>query len=408
MNSIRYQIEILQNQSGTLTKLAEVKTPLALDKAGTILQFSKNLSDPGTCTFRVSAFDTMLTQYGDVFIPHQYHVRIRRNGQVVWRGAIIDNNRRTKDYWEIVCAEYLWYLNRLLIQRSSTNPITGQSDGIYRIFNSGTMAAAVTAMMNETIAKVSTGTNKQHVLSAMTLGVVENPNFPPNMTDATGAALTGAWTFSTNLSLQYDFQSVYYVLKSFGIYSYADFYIDENLVFNFKKFVGNDRHYDVNFTFNKSGDFAQSNIVDYSLPRQGGRMANVLWGVATDTTGKVLFKQQSDQPSITAYGYMEAVAAYSDVKDQGVLNARTQAELPLISTPTPNTVTVVLNETAAYPLGLWDVGDIVNLNIQNNGLDFTDSRRIVGASVRLHDTGRELTTVQTNTVQPWQYGSITS
>jgi hypothetical protein len=397
-----YQIEILNS---SLQKVAEVLNPEPLDKSGMLLRFSKELSDWGQCTFRISAYDDMLTQYGDVIQPHKNHIRLRRNGQIVWAGAIIDNSKRNSQYIEVVAAEYEFYLSKVLVTRSSNDPATGTADGIFRIFNSGTMAAAVTAIINETIAKFSNSTNSASALHGMTLGTVENPNFPPNMTDNTGAALTGAWNFSTSLQLSYDFQSVLYVIKSFGIYAYADFYLDSNLVFNFKKFVGNNRSYNVNFVFNQKNNHTSSNIIDYNLPRLGQRQVNALWGIATDTNGVVLNDQESDQASTTTYGLMEGVAAYADVKDKGILKARTAAELPLVATPDETNVMVVLNETAAYPLGTWDVGDIVNINIQNKGVDFTDTRRVVGVTVQVHNTGRETTTVQTNKPLPWQYGN---
>lgn len=401
---VDYQIEILNL---ALEKVAEVVAPYPLDKSGNVLRYSKELSDFGQCTFRISTYDNFWTQYGDVIQPHKYHVRIRRNTAIVWQGAIIENSKRTKDYIEIVAAEYEFYLSKIFVKRSSNDPATGEANKIFRIFNSGTMAAAVTAMINESLATWKTGTNSNSILANMTLGTVENPNYPPNMTDGSGTKLTGAWSFSTSLQLTYDFQSVLYILKSFGIYAYADFYVDSNLVFNFKKFVGNDHHYDVNFTFNKKSGSHPSvgNIIDYNLPRFGQRMVNQLWGIATDTNGKVLNDPETDQASISNYGLMEGVAAYADVKDQNILKARTTAELPLISSPDETNVMVVLNETAAYPLGQWDIGDLVTINIQNNGVSFNDIRRVVGVSVSVHNTGRELTTAQTNKPQPWQYAS---
>lgn len=394
---VRYQIEILDK---SLNKIAEVLNPLPL-KSGDILTYSKELSDFGQCQFRVSAFDSILTQYGDILVPHQFHVRLRRNGVIVWQGAIIENSIRNSQFIEVVAAEYEFYLSKILVQRTSTDPATGTADGIYRIFNSGTMGSAVVAMMNETIATLNNSTNSSSILAGMTLGEIDNPNYPPNMTDSTGAALSGSWNFSTDLQLTYDFQTILYILKSFGIYSYADFYIDNDLQFNFKQFVGNDRHYDVNFVFKKGS----SNIVDYNLPRFGQRMANDIFGIATDTNGAVLHVEKSDQNSITTNGLMQGTAAYSDVKDSGILGARVAAELPLVSTPDETNAMVVLNETAAYPLGLWDIGDIVNISVVNNAVDFNQVRRVIGVSVQVDGTGRELTTAQTNVPRTWQYAS---
>lgn len=393
-----YTIEILDR---SLNKIAEVRNPMELDSTGTILTFTKELSDYGQCRFRISAFDNMLTQYGDIFVPHQYNVRIRRNGLVVWQGAIIDNPKRNSQFIDITAAEYEFYLTKILVSRSSIDPTTNTLDDVYRIFNSGTMAAAVTAMINESVATWNLPLNGSSVLAGMTIGDVENPNFPPNLTDDLGNSLSGSWNFGTNLQLTFDFQTVFYALQQFGIYSYADFYVDNNLVFNFKQFVGNDRHYDVTFFFNG----AQSNIIEYNLPRLGERMVNHIWGIATDTNGNILHQDIPDNNSVNTYGLMEGVAAYSDIKDTGILDARVLAELPLISSPDETNAIVILNEDAAYPLGVWDIGDIVTIKVKNSGVDFDEIRRIVGVTVQLNGTGKETTTVQSNIPQDWQYNS---
>lgn len=390
------RIEILDSNLNLVTWL---KSPFPLDGGGTILRYSKELSDYGQATFRVSSYDPVFTELGDIFTPHSYHVRIVRNNAVVWQGAIIENSRRTKDFVEVVAAEYIWYLGKTLITRSSNNPATGQADAIYRIFSSGTMATAVTAIMNETIAKWA-GTN--HALASVTLGTVENPNYPPNMTNANGDKLTGPWSFgdgTTAPNLTFDFHSVLYVLKSFGAYTYADFNIDSSLTFNFKKFLGNNHQYDVNFIWGKNG-----NAIDFNVTRLGQRMVNDLWGIAVDPNGKILHVEQSDQASVKANGYLEQVAAYSDIKDQATLNARVQAELPLISTPDSSADTFVLSQKAT-PFGVYDVGDIITAKVDHIAIQYNQIKRIVGLSVNLNSTGVETITVQLNTPLPFQYGA---
>lgn len=388
----------VQILDSNLNLVTPVKAFIPLDKSGVILRYSKELSDYGTCTFRISNYDSAFTTFGDITLPHSYHVRVLRDGTTVWQGAIIENTKRTKEYTEVVAAEYLWYLDKILIKRSSNNPTTGKADDIYRIFSSGTMATAVTAIINETITRWH-GTN--HALASMTLGTVENPNYPPNMTDGTGKKLSGAWSFGNGTAapqLTFDFHSVLYVLKSFGAYTFADFNIDNTLKFNFKKFLGNDHHYDVNFVWGEQG-----NAVDFNITRLGQRMVNQLWGIAVDSSGNILHVEQHDSPSIKTNGYLEQVAAYADIKDKATLNARVQAELPLISTPDSSADSIILSEKA-YPLGLYDVGDIVTMKVNHTAFDYNKVRRIVGITVDLHNTGRELTTVQTNAPLPWEYG----
>lgn len=392
--SLDTRIEILDSNLNLVTW---IKSPYPLDGSGDFLRYTKELSDAGNCIFRVSSYDTIFKEFGDIFIPHQYHVRINRNGAIVWQGAIIDNPKRTKDFVEIQAAEYLWYLNKVLVGRTSNNPATGEADAVYRIFSSGSMADAVNAVMNETIARWA---NTNHALSSLSIGTVENPDYPPNMTNANGDALTGPWAFGDGQmspQLTFDFHSVMYVMKSFGAYTYADFNIDSNLKFNFKKFLGNDQHGSVNFVWGKYG-----NAVDFNVTRLGERQVNDLWGIAVDNNGKILHIEQTDEDSKKINGLLEQVAAYSDIKDQGTLDARIQAEMPLVSTADASADTFVLSERA-YPLGVYDIGDIITAKINHISITYNEVKRIVGISVSVNGTGRELTTVQLNTPLPFQY-----
>lgn len=106
----------------TLSKITSVKEFIPLS-AESILTYSKELSDFGQCKFRISSYDPLFATYGDILQPHQNHIRVNRAGTLVWSGAIIENTRRTKDYVEVIAAEYEWYLNKLLIRRSGLDPL---------------------------------------------------------------------------------------------------------------------------------------------------------------------------------------------------------------------------------------------------------------------------------------------
>lgn len=395
------RVEILNLQLGVVTPVKALKP---FDNRGTVLQYSKELSDYGKCRFRVSAFDPILTTYGDIFIPHKYHVRITKGSTIVWQGAIINNPKYNKDYIEVEAAEYEFYLSKILVTRSSADPNgTGQTN-LYRIFNSGTMATTVTAIMTETIAKYA---NSNHVLAAMTLGTIENPVYPPNMVSAYQNGdqtfpLTGAWNFgletATSLgpTMTFDFHTIQYILKAFGIYAYADHQVTSSLVFNFKQFLGNKIQTQLTFRYGFQG-----NIVDYNIPRLGERMLNSIYTIATDNNGTILHANPTDEASIGTYGLMEGVAAYSDVKSVGVLQTRGVAELPLLSTPQQTNCIIYLNEKS-YPLGQYDIGDIVRVQIVDGAVNIDQVRRIVGITVLENETGREMIAVQTNIPLPWQ------
>lgn len=392
----RTTVEILDS---TLSKIAEIKNLVPINSQGMILRYSKELSDWGTCLFRVSTSDPLLKSLGDILIPHRYHVRIKRAGLTIWQGAIIDNPQRNKNFVEIKAAEYEFYLDKVLIKRTSAVGYGETAPTVdiglhYRIFSSGGMDTAVSALITEAIAALGSA----HILSGVTTGTIENPNFPANYSTAAGVALTGAWAFSSDVVLQFDYQSVLYALKAFGIYAQADFQLTTGLVFNFQKFLGN-KHPGVSFEYGTRG-----NIVDYNSPRLGSKMINDYFGIATDPNGVVLHSEKSDSVSLNTYGLMQGAIAFSDVKDKNALAARLSEDLFLVKDPADSPLNLVLDENG-YPIGQYDIGDLVNVKIKDGVINYNAVKRVVGITVNLHGTGREMITVQTNTPKPKDLGA---
>lgn len=337
--------------------------------------------------FRVATKDPLLTTYGDILIPHKYHIRIRRYQQIVWQGAIIDNPSRNKNFIEVMGGEYLFYLDKKRIKRDAET-VAGDGKNNYRLFSSGSMATAVTNIINEM--RADAGGN--HILANISVGTVENPQFPNNFMTSAGVALTGEWAFSSDVQMQFDYHTMLHAMKSFGAVSNCDFEIDTNLNFNFKKFLGR-RLYDVGFTYGTQG-----NILDYDVPRYGRRMVNDYYGLATDEKGTLLRLQEADSASIDEYGKMESSTAFSDVINNNVLRSRLREELRFLRLPESAPANVVLDDKT-YTIGTWQVGDIVNVKIKDNVIDFNAPRRIVGITVVVHNTGKELASVQTNKPQ---------
>lgn len=389
--AVRTVVEILNS---SLAKIAEIKSLYPIDKAGNVLRYSRELSDYGSCLFRVSTQDTVLTQFGDILQPHAYHIRIRRGGVIVWQGAIVDNPVRNKNYVEVKGAEYLFYLDKILIRRDADNPATTDNENNFKVWNTGTMAAAVQTTFQNAITDLGTA----HILSTALVGTIENPDYPDNFIDSTGHDLTGGWNFSSDVTVQFDYHSALYVLKSFGIYASADFELTPTLTFNFKKLIGQ-RIAGVTFSYNRVG----TNIVDYNFPRLGQRMANDLIGIATDDLGNVLHASKIDTTSVNSIGRLQEAKAYTDVKNQNLLDSRLANELRLTEDPSESPITLVLDENA-YP-GQYSLGDILWVRVKDHVIDYEKERRIIGYTVNLHNTGRELTYVQTNQPDPKLLGS---
>lgn len=381
--SAKTVIEILNT---SLAKIAEIKAPYPLTKDGTCLRYSRELSDYGKCTFRVSTKDTVLSQFGDILKPHQYHVRIRRGKVIVWQGAIVDNPIRNKRFVEVLAVEYLFYLDKVPIRRDADNPNTANDESNFKVFSTGTMASAVQTVFQNAI----TDLGASHILAAATVGAIENPNYPDNFLDANKQPLRGAWNFNSSVSVQFDYHSALYVLKSFGIYTNADFELDNSLVFNFKKLIGQ-RVSGISFTYGRVG----TNIVDYNFPRLGKRMANELTGIATDDLGNVLHANKINTTSVNLIGKLWEPRAYADVKNQNLLDSRLANEIRLTVDPDESPITIVLDENA-YPIGLFNLGDIIWVKVKDHVIDYNKERRIIGWTINLHETGKELTYVQTN------------
>lgn len=374
----RTVVEILNSSN---QRVAEIRNLYPLNDAGMILRYSEELSDYGECTFRVATSDLALTQFGDILVPHSNRVRIRRGGKVVWYGAIVDNTERNKNYIEVRAYTPMWYLGKILIRRDTkVNPGDGKNH--LRVFDSGTMKTAVTNIMNQAIADSGSG-----MLSEVTLGTIENPNFPSIY------GISGAWTFSSTFALQFDYHSALYVIKAFGMYSEYDFEIDDSLVFRFKKQIGNQ-------LFKTSLEYGQyGNVVDYNVPRLGARMVNHLVGIAAVDTGEILHASQTDDQSIATYGKLQESTGFSDVKNEGALKHRLKEQLRFTATPDSAPINMVLNENG-LPFGQYGVGDVIKVKIKDHNIDYDDWRRIVGVTVSLHNTGREIAVVQTNKPTP--------
>jgi len=378
-------VEILDKNR---TKVAEIRALYPINKEGMILRYSDELSDYGECLFRVSTKDPVLTQHGDILEPHKYHVRVTEGG-TVWQGAIVDNSERNKNYIEVKAAQYEFYFKKILIRRDTTAP-TGYNDGTtswknYRTFITGTMLTAVTSLINSAVTDFGT----DHILGDVTIGTIENPDYPKGFTNEAGAAVTGGWSFTSFITLRFDYHTVQYVLESFGIYTNADFEINNDLEFSFKKFLGRKK---TNVTFSY-GTFG--NIIDYNLPRLGSRMENDVWGIAAEEDGTILHSNQEDTASRQTYGLLQGSTAFADVKTKNELRKRLKEQLQYTSTPEDSPINVVLNEKSNL-FGTFGIGDIVTVKIKDNNINFDKPRRIVGITTNLHNTGRKIVVVQTN------------
>jgi hypothetical protein len=384
----QYTVEILDS---TLTPVARVEAFVPLGNGGNWLEYTSTLSDVGHCRFRVMTKDPLLARLGDILQPYQFNVRVTRGQFVVWQGVIVNNPHRTKKFIEIEAKTYLYLLNKILVP-NDTNAAYQNDLHNFRHFTTGTMANNVQTVLTEAINNSSSNS----AIKQLKIGTIENPLFPNYYKDSNNADLSNQpWNFgSPGQNIKFDFKSVLYVLKSFGIYSNSDFEITPGLQFNFRKLIGNVNN-GIYFNYSSHG-----NIEDYDLHLNGERMANDLWGIAADSNFVILQDEVTQADSIAQYGRQAAVAGFSDIKNANLLRSRLNEQLRLISKPDTE-LAFTLNQRA-YPLGQYGLGDAVRVRIVNNVINFDQQRRIVQIKVDVNGTGKETIVLTTNYPRPEQ------
>lgn len=380
MSRPSYQVDILYRD---LTYKATIRNLAPLDGGKHFLEYDHELSAVGKCRFRIGTKDPILTSEGNILTPFKYHVRVKRFGTVVWQGVIVKNPSRNHNYIEVEARTYLYLLDRINIRHDNPDGNGGEN---YLTLKTGTMASTIQTML--TNAKADMGAP----LTSLSIGTINNPNFPADFKDITGAALSGVWTFSNNFQLKFDYRSVLYCIQMLAVYGNFDFEVTDDMVFNFKSYIGNKQPQLV-FKYHRDRPEANS-IKDYDAPLDGEQMANFLQGVAADNNNLILHGDQSDTASIAEYGKIEGVAAYGDVKNINLLNTRLRQELVQVKTPDPE-IHVQPNDRA-YPLGQYGLGDTVTIDIQDGIISSYSQRRIVGLKVKVHLTGAEDITLVTN------------
>jgi hypothetical protein len=377
-----HRVEIL---TGT-TPVTTLPVLAPINKEGDFLSYGDRLSNVGTAKFRVATREPLFTRFGDILQPWANHVRIYDGNRLAWQGVIVDNPTRNTKYIEVLAKTYEVYLTKKRIVHDA-EVVAGDGKNDYKTFSTGTLASAVTTLINDVKAKA--GTNS--LLQGLTIGTVENPNFPAGFTKADGTPLTGGWTFSNDMTLQFSYVDTLKVLQQLGIYSECDFkLVLTNGVLNF--------HWKTNYGTNRPEivfEYGQYGAIrDFNSPRYGSKMANTIMGIAADNNGNILHVEKSLESSVQTYGSLEDVAAFMDVKDKNALLSRIVQELPITGVPDAELL-LELNERAA-PLGLYDVGDRITAKIVLGPINTTQLRRVVGYDVTVGTTGNKKTHLLTN------------
>jgi hypothetical protein len=348
-------------------KIAHVKNLVPI-KGTTCLEFEDYLSNYGSLKFRIQTKDPLLATT-NIVEPHKYLIRLERDNATVFEGPIVNNPKRNHQFIEVEAKTYAWYLTKVQVNHTATTPD-------FRQFNAGTMATAVDTLFDEGVALANSP------IHDFTVGTITNPDYP--------WAKETAWTFTTNLFMEFQHQDLFSVISSMANASNADFTVSDDKVFDFKPSIGTTRN-DVTITFGRGG-----NCDDYDSPLDGEGMFNEIVCASFNSTGGSIIRSNvmSDTSLYTDYHRLWAGFMFDESLSPDTLNERAK-RLLLLNKIANAQVDLVLNEKA-MPMGTYNLGDYIRVNINDGPISFNKERRIIGWKVSVMSNGVERTTLVTS------------
>ena len=346
-------------------KLAYIKNFYSLTKEGKVLEYSDFLSSYGELRFRIQTKDPVASQ--GVLNPYQNHIKLYRDNALVWAGVVISLPERNHTYIEVVAKTYAYLFTKVQVAHTSTTPD-------YREFKTGTMATAITTLFNEGKAVTSSP------IVGYTLGTVDNPNYPWSTT---------AWTFTDAFSMRFEYANLFSVINSFADITNADWTVSMDKVFTFRTLIGRDRP-DISFRYGKGG-----NVENYNSPLDGEKYVNDFIVASLDKSGAKIIKWNgTDTSTYATHGRLFGAALINENLDQNFLNEKGKAIFGL-NKRLDSEVSVMLN-SKALPMGVYDLGDTVKINISDGPIEVNQSCRIVGWRVSIDDVADEKITLWFN------------
>ncbi|MCK9463786.1 MAG: phage tail protein [Proteobacteria bacterium] len=285
----------------------------------------------------------------------------------MWAGVIVNNPHRNHEFIEVEAYTYEYLLSKIQVKHSTAKDS--------RIFDSGTMATAITTIINEGKAVTSSP------IASFTLGTITNPNYP---------WVSGtAWTFTSTYSMEFPYCNALQIISSFADITNADFTVSDSKVFTFKPTIGRDRT-DISLRYGRGG-----NVSDYDAPLDGGNLSNDLIVFSLDKAGTNLISSSAmDTSTFGTYGRLWRSIPINDQLEQYQLNAKVGNLFKLDKSPDTQ-ISLVLNERA-MPIGTYDLGDTISIAISDGPIAVNKTARVIGWRCFVTNTGVESVSILTN------------
>ena len=323
-------------------------------------------NDVGRCQFFVPYNDLKLSSTS-VRDDKFSEIRIYRDGILVWQG-VLSYIEDTKDgaliFGETFLVFLKWYGTRYDQAHTTTAIGTIIGDAYDNIFSRTDSALAAKITKGSIEDPYDNGTTDSTTVTK----TLYNNNYFDLLREMVGVArgqmLAGG-------------------ISDWTQYTVFDISLHETTpTFSFKRDVGTTQD-DVKFEL-------ESEILDFSIPRDFRSLYNEVKGFAIQEGPKVLTKTESEATTRPNFYRREAYPFFSLITNQDELDNKTAQFLRELKEPKRDMI--IKFAPGLKPFDGYTMGDNVKLIINRGRVSISEYRRVVGMYVKIDETGVELTT----------------
>lgn len=197
-----------------------------------------------------------------------------------------------------------------------------------------------------------------------------------NSIDNTGITLGDIDTFA-NINMTFNQQNILSVIQAIAEVCQAQYRVDENHKLIFKSTIGIDKSDTLKFRYNILQP-QLANILNFDVEDNGDNLVSRSQGKSDP-----LLSTQDDASLITKYGVIEEFNTFSNANTQAILDKQTLSALSdTLYTPT---ITITPDQDDNF-----DIGDIVNIDIQNKLVSISNDFQILEKSVKIVNSQKQI------------------
>lgn len=335
------------------------------------LQYSRMINGVGQAYFEMQLQNPVFTDLGFDFIENTYNVQIDREGTTVFRGEIdeirpADTKQKVNDSLGVMDRIGVYASHKLDQLRNIILTPDSSSTQYVRTFTNVSIGTAVQTIIEEAIAR------ENSPWSDVTIGTIENP------LDENGEEL------KFTVDQQFIATDTLTFVDVCGVIGNADYWLDENNVFNFVKTKGSLRPNSVfRLHFGESGNNLSSLKIETSKRDVANKV--LVLGAGEGVIKKL--GEAADATHQLKYGLKERVIAARTLDTEAT--AAKYAQSKLLELKPPNKLVVFTPSQAHEPLLDFEIGDVVSVDVKWFIYNFIKKLRVLGVTCYVDQNNSE-------------------